>query len=412
MPLSLPRFPVESLYQWNAVFISLILSINTTTGSQRCWIIDRNCVVERSTIFSKQTKNNVTTFQQITQLLLQIFLLVLLPTSIAEGFSIKSTELYYNHYHCRHQYNSPCTSRSIDIDRSGTILNRPYTTRKMSTTEQQPDSAVSTTNGSNTTDTKLVISLRQYLSTNDDDNDETILSNTNKVSLILASQSPRRKEILDMMGLSNHYKVIVSPLNESSVAEQLLTTGSGTNNEDDTITNQVINPIDYTRILAEEKAMSLANHIAASTKRTSTFLVLGSDTIVVMDNTTILEKPKDVSDAISMLQTLSNRCHTVLTGVALVQVTISIPTNINEHQLQQHQQSVVHLVSSFTDTATVQFASLSYNDIVSYVNTGEPMDKSGSYGIQGIGGQLVQSINGDFFTVRKKQFRFLSLRVD
>jgi predicted house-cleaning NTP pyrophosphatase (Maf/HAM1 superfamily) len=77
--------------------------------------------------------------------------------------------------------------------------------------------------------------------------------------------------------------------------------------------------------------------------------------------------------------------------VALVLVDNNNNNNNNSSQ--------VRLVESFTDTATVQFAALTEADIAAYVASGEPMDKAGSYGIQGIGGQLVTSIEGDFFTV-------------
>ena len=194
--------------------------------------------------------------------------------------------------------------------------------------------------------------------------------------LILASQSPRRREILDMMGLAGRYTVTPSPLDEPSLQKQLANTG--------------ISPQDYSRTLAESKAHALAEHIlkegspegGKSTHAHSTLFILGSDTIVDYSGS-ILEKPKTESDAIGMLQKLSGDYHEVHTGVALYRL----------------KSGSVELVCSFTDTAKVKFAKLTESDIQAYVSTGEPMDKAGSYGIQGMGGQFVERMEGDFFTV-------------
>jgi septum formation protein len=193
--------------------------------------------------------------------------------------------------------------------------------------------------------------------------------------LILASQSPRRREILDMMGLAGRYTVNPSPLDEESLQKELAKT--------------VITPQDYSRTLAESKAHALAEHILKedtlvdenSMTAHSTF-ILGSDTIVDYSGS-ILEKPKSESDAIGMLRTLSGAYHEVHTGVALYCL----------------KSGSIELVCSFTDTAKVKFAELGESDIQAYVNTGEPMDKAGSYGIQGMGGQFVERMEGDFFTV-------------
>jgi septum formation protein len=186
------------------------------------------------------------------------------------------------------------------------------------------------------------------------------------VQVILASQSPRRREILDMMGLKGKYIVCPSPLDESLLQRNL-------SNED---------PKVYTRRLAEEKARALAEELSGEVVRPT--LVLGSDTIVDLEGK-ILEKPLDAEAAIRMLHLLSGQTHEVHTGVAIFGV--------------MRQPPFVQMISSFTETAQVQFAVLTDEDISSYVKTGEPMDKAGAYGIQGIGGQLVTNISGDFFTV-------------
>lgn len=179
--------------------------------------------------------------------------------------------------------------------------------------------------------------------------------------LILASQSPRRREILEMMGLKGLFEATPSPLDETKLQKELVARN--------------LSPPEYTRVLAEDKAKALA-----ITRQNG--LVLGSDTIVDLDGV-ILEKPRDASDAKRMLRMLSGVQHSVHTGVALYTV----------------KEGSVELVRSFTETAKVQFATLSEVDIEAYVASGEPMDKAGAYGIQGMGGQMVSAVNGDFFAV-------------
>ncbi len=191
------------------------------------------------------------------------------------------------------------------------------------------------------------------------------------IRLILASQSPRRVEILEMMGLKGKFDVVPSPLDESALQRKL-------------VNENISNPAEYTRILAEEKARALAESLAQPSTASQITFVLGSDTVVDIDSR-ILEKPKDQADAKRMLQRLSGAQHSVHTGVALYQVTPG--------------KKEIELVESFTDEAMVTFAMLSDNIIDAYIATGEPMDKAGSYGIQGIGGQLVRQVQGDFFTV-------------
>ena len=165
-----------------------------------------------------------------------------------------------------------------------------------------------------------------------------------------------------------------------------------------------ISPQDYARKLAESKASALGEEMMTRKQnqeqkksknvhvRGSTF-ILGSDTIVDMDGK-ILEKPKGVENAKAMLTKLSGAWHEVHTGVALYRMDHRKCDGDDEVQALE-----LELVSSFTDTAKVKFTTLTAEDINAYVATGEPMDKAGSYGIQGIGGQMVERIEGDFFTV-------------
>jgi len=185
-----------------------------------------------------------------------------------------------------------------------------------------------------------------------------------KVKLLLASQSPRRREILDMMGLQNRYTHQPSPLDEEALQIELYLA------ED-------ITPSDYARILAERKAEAMGASMS-STNGEDITLIIGSDTIVDLDGH-IMNKPTSEADADHMLSKLSGNWHQVHTGVAVYSGT--------------------EIMFSFTDTTSVKFSTLSKNDIISYIATKEPFDKAGSYGIQGIGGQLVEEIRGDYFTV-------------
>lgn len=168
--------------------------------------------------------------------------------------------------------------------------------------------------------------------------------------LVLASQSPRRREILDMMLLQGRYTVETPPLDETKLQQELSSTGT--------------TPVEYTRKLAEAKAFSLADRHRADGKSIDAvpILYLGSDTIVELDDR-ILEKPRDPEDAKCMLTMMSGRQHHVHTGVAVYRL---LGQDIN-------------LVTSFTDTAAVTFANLSQKTIAAYIATGEPLDKAGMF---------------------------------
>ena len=276
---------------------------------------------------------------------------------------------------------------------------------------------------------ELVVSVKDYLQ--DTTAGSTIHTNpanggtgtlAANIQLVLASASPRRREILDMMGLQNKYVVIPSPLNESQLQAELRT-------------NDQIDPILYTRTLAEQKAYAVAydmlsqqsalsSELPVSTNNNNnnnvdfhhpvSRLILGSDTVVAITDmstniTTVLEKPVDTNDAIRMLQQLQNKSHVVYTGVAIVKWTASSPQSTSSsttttppesrEYFRDNQPPTIQLVRSFVETATVHISAMNDIDIQSYVDTTEPMDKAGAYGIQGIGGQIVTKINGDFFTV-------------
>ncbi len=169
-------------------------------------------------------------------------------------------------------------------------------------------------------------------------------------SLILASTSPRRKELLEKLGIP--FQVVPSPYEE-----------------DHTIT---LSPHDFAQHLALEKARA----VAASHEHA---LVIGADTIVVAHHE-ILGKPVDAAHAQRMLQHLSGTTHEVITAVALIDTK------------GQHEKV-------FYEATRVTMKTVSPQLIEAYIATGEPFDKAGGYGIQGYGALLVDRIEGDFFTV-------------
>ena len=167
--------------------------------------------------------------------------------------------------------------------------------------------------------------------------------------MILASASPRRKEILENFGFS--FKTIVKNIDETS---------------------------DKTR--AEEKILEIAEKKAkAAAIDFPDENVVGADTVVVVDGK-ILGKPKDEKEAFSMLKSLSGRSHEVITAFSFI--------NINKN-----------ISYSDYEITKVYFKNLTDDEINWYINTKEPMDKAGAYGIQGKGAFFVEKIEGDFFSV-------------
>lgn len=167
--------------------------------------------------------------------------------------------------------------------------------------------------------------------------------------MILASASPRRKEILENFGFS--FKTIVKNIDETS---------------------------DKTR--AEEKILEIAEKKArAAAKDFPDENVVGADTVVVVDGK-ILGKPKDEKEASAMLKSLSGRSHEVITAFSF----INLSKNISYSECE---------------VTKVYFKNLTDSEINWYINTKEPMDKAGAYGIQGKGAFFVEKIEGDFFSV-------------
>lgn len=170
--------------------------------------------------------------------------------------------------------------------------------------------------------------------------------------IVLASQSPRRKYLLEMLGLE--FDILPASVDE--------------------VNSDNLPPADYVMQLAKKKA------IAASKMSKTEALFIGSDTIVVLDDE-ILEKPLDEKDACKMLRTLSDNTHTVFTGIALYD-------------------SKNDTVDVKYEATKVSFRNLSYKEIEAYVATGSPMDKAGAYGIQDdFGAVFVNRIEGCYYNI-------------
>lgn len=171
--------------------------------------------------------------------------------------------------------------------------------------------------------------------------------------LVLASGSPRRKDLLEMMGLS--FSVHPSFVTEEVPGDPA--------------------PGELVEILAAKKALAVAH-----TKKQA--LVIGSDTVVALGDE-ILGKPKDEEDACRALQRLQGQSHQVYTGIALVRVDDG----------KVSQRLIKHRVTE------VMIRNMSMDEIQWYVATGEPVDKAGAYGIQGIGSLWVDWIDGCYSNV-------------
>ena len=166
--------------------------------------------------------------------------------------------------------------------------------------------------------------------------------------VILASQSPRRRELLTLVGIQ--HEVQPADIDETPWPDEA--------------------PVPHTERLARAKAEVIA-------AREPGALVIAADTIVVIDGA-ILGKPADITEARAMLRRLSGRTHEVCTAMAVA------------HDSRTESEVV---------RVTVRFRELDDDTIARYVNTGEPMDKAGAYGIQGFGATIVEHIEGDYFAV-------------
>ncbi len=175
------------------------------------------------------------------------------------------------------------------------------------------------------------------------------------VTLVLASASPRRRELLTQAGFS--FEVHPAHIPEDPFPGE--------------------DPVSYATRLAREKAQDVFSHLSANGMDVSGLAVLGADTTVTLDNQ-ILGKPADEADAARMLRLLSARIHRVITGVAVV---------------------TAERTEEAAEVTLVNFLPLSEEEIAAYVATGEPMDKAGAYAIQGRAARWIPRVEGCYFNV-------------
>lgn len=188
-----------------------------------------------------------------------------------------------------------------------------------------------------------------------------------KIDIVLASGSPRRKELLEREGVE--FTVRVSEVDESLEPDLLR------------------QPEEAAKKLAERKARAVLEEML-NEAYVGTAMVVGADTMVVVDGA-IYGKPEDEADARRILGELSGRAHQVITGVSVW--LAGAPAN---------EEDISIAFRSFAETSHVVFKELDDELIERYIATGEPMDKAGAYGVQGKGGEmLVERVAGDFDNV-------------
>ena len=205
------------------------------------------------------------------------------------------------------------------------------------------------------------------------------------MKLVLASGSQRRRELLTMCGYD--YEIIVS-------------------NADETIDEN--DPESFVRALSFRKAKEVFDRLFAAGRRD--FAVIGPDTVVAFQKEgetkpVIIGKPKDAKDAVRILSMLSGKTHRVFTGVSVI---ADIPDENAAAQCSIRKKAEIQTECSIREKAEIQtecsitevtFETLSPDEIADYVNSGDPLDKAGSYGIQGPFGMFVREIRGNYFTV-------------
>ena len=174
------------------------------------------------------------------------------------------------------------------------------------------------------------------------------------VDYILASASPRRRELLERLGID--FDVVVSEADESAIPKNI--------------------PV---KLYVQELAMIKASASAKQVLANKNAIIIAADTVVTLDGK-LLGKPKNKPDAFNILKSLSGREHEVYTGICVMRI--------------RDAKTVCRAVKT-----TVRFKELTDEKIHAYIATGEPMDKAGAYGIQGIAAVLIDGIDGDYFNV-------------
>lgn len=174
-----------------------------------------------------------------------------------------------------------------------------------------------------------------------------------ETKIILASKSPRRKELLAT--IFDEFECIPSDKNEDMTKKMKIT--------------------DLAKNLSGQKAEDIFS------KTEGNRVIIGSDTMVVLGNR-IFGKPKDENDAFFMLKSLSGKTHKVVTGIYVIKFDYGIKTVLSDAVVSK-----------------VKFAKMREDEIWDYIKSGEPMDKAGAYGCQGLARKHIEKIDGDFFAV-------------
>ena len=177
---------------------------------------------------------------------------------------------------------------------------------------------------------------------------------SDSMKIILASKSPRRREILSGLGL--HFDIVSADCDESS---------------------DILDPASLVSELALRKGRAVRELLLSEGKLSEDTLIIASDTVVSIDGE-ILGKPKDTADAVSMLTRLSGRTHRVTSGIAFL---------------------TCDKEATAFESTEVTFSSVSLAEIERYVASGEPMDKAGAYAVQGGAALWIEGLRGDYFNV-------------
>lgn len=189
--------------------------------------------------------------------------------------------------------------------------------------------------------------------------EEGYYSMKQNVKIILASGSPRRRELLTQAGLE--FTVLVTDADESI---------------------DITDPAEVVHILSQRKADAAADEFLKRREDGEEVLIVSADTVVALEGK-VIGKPKDEKDALDILMSLSGKTHDVYTGVSCILISGDKREN----------------VISFVERTGVTMYAFDEAEALDYINTKEPMDKAGAYGIQGIGARLVEKIDGDYNNV-------------
>ena len=194
--------------------------------------------------------------------------------------------------------------------------------------------------------------------------------------VILASGSPRRRELLEMVGLE--FEVMVSNQEESYISTK---------------------PKEIVKELALKKAWHVVSEVLEAFSQEKEVLIIGADTIVVVDEQ-VLEKPEDEAEAFEMIKKLQNNVHQVYTGVALLK-TSHVFGEWSGKNLEEGDQLTSKWFQrrNFVVETKVFVNPMTEDEIWEYIKAGESLDKAGGYGIQGGFAKFIEKIDGDFYNV-------------